>query len=154
MSRRIKDLLRDFEARRPPATLPDDYDDPASWQELMLFLAKNRALRNKTCGGFPGGVLDDSQLEQVHPALIRENLGCGAFSFSPCTKKVHPQHSYIPHGTRTTPFNKSPHYDTYILHQYSFNVTGSEDFRDAVEFFGIVPKTAIVDPGCRSGAQR
>lgn len=153
-SRRVKDLLNDYESRRAATVALVNYEDPECWDELMLFLAKNRALLDKTDGAFPGGLLDDRQLDQVHPALIRENLGFGAFTFSPCTKKVHPLNSYIPRGTRTAPFDKSPHYDTYILRHYSFNVIGSEDFRDAIEFFGIVPETAIVGADYRQGKRR
>ena len=70
MRLRNKDLLRDHKSPHAVTASLGNYENPESWDELMLFLAKNRALLDKTDGEFPGGIPDDRQLDQVHPAII------------------------------------------------------------------------------------
>lgn len=140
MGRRIKDLLKDLSLKPENP----DYSDPKQWEERMFSFVKNRSLLTLTDGRFPSGYFDERRLDEVHPAFLLEKIGNLAFTFCPCTSKVHPSKSYIPKGTKTLPFGDPTPKTSYILHEYSFNLSGEEEFSVGLDFFGIIPEDKII----------
>lgn len=138
MNRRV----RDFQRLATPFS--PEYSSSRNWKKHGLFFADNRDLLKLTGDVFPGRTPEKDSMEGRHPAFILEKIGNIGFRFCPGTSKPHLQRSVIRRGARTFPDGFRISKDTYILHEYAFNVSDEDDFDNDLAFVGVVSDGDIV----------
>ena len=114
----------------------------AYWQEHMLFSgALNTDLLEKT-GGFPATFKDDSH---THPVFVVRKLGRIGFKLCPCTSKKKKGCRYILKGCRLEIKETVTDRHSYLLEEYTFNLSYDPSFCRNLHFKGRVPSMCIAE---------
>lgn len=112
----------------------------ALWEDRFFFRgALNTVLREKT-GSFPCKL---GKKGETHPVFLLQKVGNYAFRTCPCTSKRKPGVRYVRMGCILEYTKREMDKDSYILEQYSFNLSADEAFHRDLFFEGRVPETCL-----------
>lgn len=113
----------------------------AAYLEERTFLRwmKNSDLKKRTEGKFDGGKFDGA-----HPVFILSEIGICTYRCCPCTSKRNSQASYIKKGAKPMPLGDRMDRDSFILHIFSFTVTGTDPLLRRLSVDGRIDENDIV----------